>query len=85
MAAIAMVNGATRQGFRSSGPGEPSGRSWAVFPPTWSDEDVREEWSGVMDPDGWSAGCAGHSFAYPLAIRRTSTRVLAVQFSGLDV
>ena len=66
------------------------GISWAVFPSSMADEDIREWWDAYgriatgLSFDGHYGG-AGEFFCHPAVIRRTATRVLVTQFAGLDV
>jgi hypothetical protein len=66
------------------------GYTWATFAPCWADEDIRDWWDAYgrlatgLEFDGFTGG-PGQAFAYPAVIRRTATRTLVTQFSGLDV
>jgi len=77
------------EGYRPSG--DFAGLSWVVFPASMTDEQVMDWWDDYgriatgLSFEGYRASGAGQSFAYRATIRRTNTRVLVTQFSGLDV
>jgi hypothetical protein len=77
-----------REGFKTLS--ETSGISWRVYPSTWSDAEIRDDWEAYgrvatgLTWEGFQSG-PGRAFAHHAAISRQGSRALVTQFSGLDV
>lgn len=71
----------TKRGMRVSPDGTGYTYSWAVFPATTTDA---EAFAALSYPFPYSGG-AGQSFAFPATFRRSVSRLLVVQISGLDI
>jgi len=59
--------------------------TWAVFPASWTDEQIKEAVSNSFDFDGSHYGGPGQAFYSRATIYRGRSRVLVTQRGGLDV
>jgi hypothetical protein len=70
-----------KQGVRYSPDGTGYTYSWAVFPATTTDEAA---FAALGYPSEHNGG-PGQPFAFPATFRRSVSRLLVVQISGMDI
>lgn len=62
-----------------------SGIIWKVYPPEVTEDEISEDFDVEGHPIASAYDCAGRQFSYGACIRRTATRTLVTQWTGLDV